>query len=374
MKPFILFFILIQTSLVSAQILTKGTLPDGKDFVLERLHQESGVIWALDFLTSEKIIFTMREGKAYLFDMNARKATRLSGLPADIKAAGQGGLLDVAVSPAYEKDGIVYFTYVRQTPEGGATTLAKAKLHGSSLQEWQILLQTDSATDTTRHYGSRIAFDGQGHLFFGVGDRGVRKSAQQLHNHNGTIMRLHLDGSIPKDNPFINKPHAKAAVYSYGHRNPQGLFFDPNTGILWENEHGPRGGDEINIVKKGANYGWPEISYGKEYWGPVDVGGTHQEGMKQPVYEFTPSIAPSSLLLYRGSAFPSLSGALLSGALAMTHLNVITLNQNHSVTKEFKLLDDFGRRIRDVIEGPKGLIYFSSDSGEIFVMRPAKGD
>ena len=224
-----------------------------------------------------------------------------------------------------------------------------------------------SKTDTTRHYGSRITFDDENHIYFSVGDRGVRPNAQNLSNHAGSILRLNLDGSIPKDNPFVNKKNILPEIYSYGHRNPQGLFYDKISKTLFSIEHGPRGGDEINIIKKGLNYGWPVISYGKEYWNPFPVGvGTHKEGMEQPIQVYIPSIAPSSLIVYRGKMFEKWDGNILSGALKLTHVNRIVVNKKNKVIKENRILENLNERIRDIIQDKKGKIYISTDSGNIY--------
>lgn len=231
-----------------------------------------------------------------------------------------------------------------------------------------------SRTDTSRHFGSRIAFDGNGHVFFGIGDRGVRANAQNLFNHAGSLLRLNLDGTIPEDNPYINKSGVLAETWSYGHRNPQGLAYDHKFNRLWEIEHGPRGGDEINLIEAAANYGWPTISYGKEYWGPVAVGdGTHRKDMQQPVKYYVPSIAPGSLLLYSGNAFPKWKGNLFTGALKLRHINRIVLNEKGQFIKEERLLSSLEQRIRALAQSPEGWIYFSTDSGNIFRMFPILG-
>lgn len=280
-------------------------------------------------------------------------------------------MLDVATGPDYTTRDWLYFTYSKSTVSGAVTTLARARRRGNQLSDWQELLVTDSATSGYRHFGSRIAFDQQGHVFFGVGDRGERDSAQDLSSHAGTIMRLRLDGSIPDDNPFLSRDNALPEIWSYGHRNPQGLLYDNNTGNLWSIEHGPRGGDEINLVVKGANYGWPVISYGKEYWGPVSIGeGTEKPGMEQPVKVYIPSIAPGSLLLYSATAFPQWQGNLFSGALKLRHLNRVSISMDNKAIAEERLLGDLNERIRALAQSPEGWIYFSTDSGKIIRMRP----
>ena len=204
-----------------------------------------------------------------------------------------------------------------------------------------------------------------------MGDRGERKYAQRLDRDEGKIHRLKLDGRIPQDNPFYSVPMARKSLYSYGHRNPQGLFFHPETGELWEHEHGPRGGDEINRIQKGANYGWPVVSDGKEYWGPIQVGeGTTKKGMERPLKSYTPSIAPSGMAFYQGKLFPKWKGTLLLGSLAYTHLNHLNLSSEYHITKENRLLKSLKMRIRDVLVGPLGEVYLSTDEGNILRFIP----
>jgi glucose/arabinose dehydrogenase len=249
--------------------------------------------------------------------------------------------------------------------------LARAKLKSNKLVQWQDLLETRSATDSGRHFGSRIAFDEKGYVYFGVGDRGERPTAQDLTNHAGSIMRLFRDGRVPPDNPFNKRTDVLPEIWSYGHRNPQGMAYDYTHKRLWLNEHGPRGGDEINQVLPGRNYGWPVISYGKEYWGPVAVGeDTQREGMEQPVKQYTPSIAPGSLLLYTGDSFPAWRGNLFAGALKLQHLNRVTLSEDGKAIGEERLLTDLNERIRALVQGPRGWLYFSTDSGRVYVMKP----
>jgi glucose/arabinose dehydrogenase len=286
-------------------------------------------------------------------------------------AGGQGGLLDMALAPGYKPGDWIYFSYTKKIANEGATTLARAKLQGSKLVEWQDLLVTISTSDTQRHFGGRIAFDGQGHLFLSVGERGVRPNAQNLSTHAGSILRLNLDGTPAQGNPFINKKNALPEIYSYGHRNPQGLSYDFENGRLWSNEHGPRGGDEINLILPGRNYGWPVISHGKEYWGPFDVGeGTEREDVQAAIKVYIPSIAPSCLLYYSGQAFPKWQGNLFSGALKLMHLNRVSLDEQGRAINEERMLQDLQERIRAIAQSHQGWIYLSTDSGRILRIRP----
>jgi glucose/arabinose dehydrogenase len=337
---------------------------------LEQVHKLEGVPWGMTFLTPTRLLITERGGNLRLLDLERNSAIPVAGVPA-VAARGQGGLMDVATGPAYASDGWIYFTYSKSSESGAATTLARARLAEDRLLDWQDLLVTDSATDSHRHFGSRIAFDDQGHVFFGVGDRGERPMAQDLGNHAGSILRLNLDGSVPADNPFVGKPDARNEIWSFGHRNPQGLLFDRESRRLWSIEHGPRGGDEINLILKGGNYGWPVVSHGKEYWGPVSIGeGRSKPGMEPPRKVYIPSIAPASLILYRGQAFPEWRGDLFAGALKLRHLNRVSLSESGQAIAETRLLEDLDERIRALAQSLEGWIYLSTDSGRILRLRP----
>jgi glucose/arabinose dehydrogenase len=339
-------------------------------FALEPVMDGLGIPWGMAFIADNLMVVTEREGRINLIDTARGIRTALQGVPT-VKADGQGGMLDVAVPPDFKAGDWIYFTFVRDKADEGVTVLARAKLNDNKLINWQDLLETHSATNTTRHFGSRITFDESGHVYFGVGDRGVRPNAQDLTNHAGTVIRLKRNGSVPTDNPFVSQANALPEIWSYGHRNPQGIAYDTAHQRLWLIEHGPRGGDEINLVLAGQNYGWPVISYGKEYWGPVQVGeGTAREGMEQPAKQYTPSIAPGSLILYSGKAFPAWRGNLFAGALVLRHLNRVTIDAQARAVGEERLLTDLDERIRALAESPQGWIYFSTDSGKIYRIKP----
>ncbi len=338
---------------------------------VEQILSGLGIPWGMAFLSPQQLLVTDRSGSVQLVDIENISTLKLGGLPRDIVAEGQGGMLDVAIGPNYARDGWIYFTYSKSVDFEAATTLARARLARNRFIDWQDLLVTDSATESRQHFGSRIAFDDRGHVFFGVGDRGNRNMAQELSNHIGSIMRLNLDGSIPDDNPFVDDPDARAEIWSYGHRNPQGLIFDPVTQRLWSIEHGPRGGDELNLVLKGRNYGWPVVSHGKEYWAPLSIGeGISKPGLEDPRKVYIPSIAPGSLMMYRGNAFPKWRGNLFSGALKLRHLNRITISDSGHASGEERLFEDLNERIRALTQSPEGWIYFSTDSGRLLRILP----
>ena len=343
-------------------------------FRVEQLADGLDVVWGIDFLSGTTLIFTEKKGAVSTLDLVTRKIHKLYDVP-EVYSTGQGGLLDVAVPADFATTKEIFFTYSKRINRRGATVLAKARLTGGELSQWQDILITDSLSDTSRHFGSRISFDQTGHIFFTIGDRGERPMAQDLSNHAGSVLRLNRDGSIPKDNPFYhsaNDSKERPEIYSYGHRNPQGIAFEAATGRLWLIEHGPRGGDEINLVKAGRNYGWPVISHGQEYYAPIPVGeATDKPGMEPAVKVYIPSIAPGSLIVYSGKAFPEWQGSLFAGALKLRHLNRITVSGKGEAISEERLLERLKERIRDVAEAPDGLIYFSTDSGKIYRIKPS---
>ena len=338
--------------------------------------------WGMSFQSENEILFTERKGRLGIVNIDSGEVNYLSGLP-EIIANGQGGLMDVAKPINNEIADWTYFTYVKpiDAAGNGETTLARAHISEEGVFDWQDLLVTHSlfgvifdvtgiAWGSDRHFGSRIAFDDT-HLYFSIGDRGNRPNGQNLETHAGSILRLNVDGSVPKDNPFVDVESARNEIWSYGHRNPQGLVWDGTNQRLWSIEHGPRGGDELNLIERGANYGWPIISYGKEYASFRSVGeGTHKEGMEQPKKFYIPSIAPGSLMQYTGEAFPAWQGDLFAGALKLRHINRIELDQEGNAIAEERLMEDLNERIRALLQSPEGWIYFSTDSGNIYVMKP----
>ena len=341
-----------------------------------------GIPWGMSFQSENEILFTERKGRLGILNIESGEVNYLSGLP-EIIANGQGGFMDVVKPTNNEIADWTYFTYVKpiDAAGNGETTLARAHVTSEGVQDWQDLLVTHSlfgvifdvtgiAWGSDRHFGSRIAFDDT-HLYFSIGDRGNRPNGQNLETHAGSILRLNVDGSVPQDNPFVDVEGARNEIWSYGHRNPQGLVWDSVKQRLWSIEHGPRGGDELNLIERGANYGWPIISYGKEYASFRSVGeGTHKEGMEQPKKFYIPSIAPGSLMQYTGEAFPEWQGDLFAGALKLRHINRIDLDPEGNVVAEERLMEDLNERIRALLESPEGWIYFSTDSGNIYVMKP----
>jgi len=330
---------------------------------LVNISSKLGVVWGMTFLDDNNLLITQKEGKISLLNLKSKIIVDIKNTP-KILYKGQAGLLDIQ-----NKNGWIYMTYVKNINGNGVTTLSRAKLDENSLVDFEDLLVSKSLSTTTAHFGSRITFDDSGHLYFSIGDRGVRRNGQDLKTHAGSILRLNLDGTVPKDNPFIDNSQALNEIFSYGHRNPQGLFYDKESKKLYSIEHGPRGGDEINIIEKASNYGWPIVSHGKEYWGADYVGEFRtNKDYKEGIKIYIPSIAPSSIIVYSGKKYKSLKGNLLSGSLKLRHLNRIVLNDKGEVIKEYRLLKKLNERIRNVIESPNGDIYISTDSGNIYLV------
>ena len=319
-------------------------LPDGRALVLERA-----------------------SGVADLVDVKSRTVTPVSNLPA-VLTGDDAGLHDVVLHPDFERNGWIYLTYSEGEPSRSTTVVDRFHLRGGSVTDRQRLLTADAYSEDRYHYGGRLAIK-DGYLFVTIGDRHHERRAQELTTHAGKILRLHDDGRVPGDNPFVAVKDARPEIWSYGHRHPQGLAFDA-AGVLWEHEHGPLGGDELNVIEKGANYGWPIISYGWQYeGGPIGQGIVAREGMKQPVWVWTPSLAPSGMLWYRGSALPQWRGGLLVGGMGGRILDRLTISDGQVVAEE-RWLSERHVRVRCVAEAPDGRIYLGDDNGEIMRLSP----
>jgi glucose/arabinose dehydrogenase len=319
--------------------------------------------WAMVQLPSGEILISERKGELRVFNNGSLLSKRITGLP-EIHSHRQGGLLDLALHPDFDKNKWIYFTYASKSgkKKGSNTALMRATLDISnlSLTDKKLIYKAQPNSTKGQHYGSRIVFDDKGFIYFSVGDRGMRDVyPQDISKDGGKIYRLHDDGKIPSDNPFVNQAHAKSAVFSYGHRNPQGLSIDPNTQKIWSHEHGPRGGDEVNVIKKGANYGWPVISYGINYNGTILTDKTEQSGMTQAELYWTPSIAPSGMIYVSSDKYPSLQGKFLVGSMKFGHLVLLTIKGEKVVSQE-KVFDKIGRA-RSLLQGGDGYIYVGID-------------
>ncbi len=325
--------------------------------------------WGLAFLPDGRLLVSERPGGLRLVAADGRLDPRpVEGLP-PIAAVGQGGLLDVALHPDFVKNGLVYLSYAAEGAGGYGTEVLRGRLDGHALHDVQILFRMQPKTRTTHHFGSRLVFDRQGYLYITLGDRGEMARAQRLDDHAGSVIRLHDDGRVPDDNPFVGKPGAKPEKFTLGNRNMQGAALHPQTGELWAHEHGPQGGDEINIIRAGVNYGWPVITYGRNYVTGTKIGeGTAKPGMAQPLLYWTPSIAPSGMAFYTGERFPGWRGNLFVGALAGRMLVRLQLDGERIVYQEHLLEGALGR-IRDVRQGPDGLLYLLIDSAQGRIVR-----
>jgi aldose sugar dehydrogenase len=329
--------------------------------------------WGLAFLPDGRMLVTEKPGRLRYVSAAGVLSEPLAGVPA-VAAAGQGGLLDVVIDPDFAANRTIYLSY--SEPEAGkaGTAVLRARLGEDRLEDVKVIFRQAPKFDTRHHFGSRLVFDRTGKLFVTMGDRGSqRHSAQDLGTHIGKVVRIATDGSVPEDNPFVGRDGARPEVWSYGHRNIQGAVLHPQTGELWTHEHGPRGGDEVNITRAGRNYGWPVITYGREYHGPKIGEGTAKEGMEQPLHYWVPSIAPSGLVLYTADAIPGWQGNLLVGALAAMQVARLELGPDNKVRHEERIR--IGERVRDLRQGPDGAVYLLTDTGNtsrILKLSPAR--
>ena len=329
--------------------------------------------WGLAFLPDGRMLVTERKGLLRVVTPDGEVSGAIYGVP-EVEARGQGGLLDVALDPAFAENRLVYLSYA-EAGEGrlNGTAVARGRLEGDSafqLKDVEVIFRQQPKKDSHLHFGSRLVFDKGGHLFIALGERsrvGMREEAQALDSHLGKVVRIFPDGSVPPDNPFIGQDGAQPEIWSYGHRNQQGAALHPETGQLWTNEHGPRGGDELNIAHAGRNYGWPLVSHGVNYdLTPVGTGEKSAPGIEDPIHHWTPSIGVSGMAFYTADAIPGWTGNLFVGGLARPGLYRLTLDGDR-VTGEERLLADLRKRIRDVRQGPDGALYLLTDApnGEI---------
>jgi len=359
-----------QTAAAAAEVFT------AKSGVRFRLVEVAGGLanpWSLAFLPGGDMLVTERPGRLRLIRGGKLEREPVAGAP-KVAAQSQGGLLDVVPHPDFARNRLIYLSYAGSGEGGAGTEVMRAKLDGASLEEGKVIFRVEPKTGGGNHYGSRLLFAPDGTLYISTGDRFTfRDQAQNLGNHLGKIIRLKDDGTVPDDNPFKGKEGAKPEIFSYGHRNTQGLALRPGTSQIWQHEHGPRGGDEVNLLKAGANYGWPKITYGVDYSGAIISDKKEAPGMEQPVVYWVPSIAPSGMAFYDGDKFPAWKGDLFVGALGLTHLRRLHL-QGDRVTEQEVLLEDLGERIRDVRNGPDGFLYIVTDSprnGRVLRLEPA---
>ena len=330
--------------------------------------------WSIAFLPDGRMLVTERAGRLRLVSQDFKlDPTPIEGLP-EVIANGQGGLFDVVLHPQHAQNGWIYWAYNAPGAGGWGTALARGKLQGQRMTEVQVLFSMQPKTRSAHHFGGRIVFDAAGMVYLTLGDRGDKDRAQKLNDHAGSVIRLHDDGRVPNDNPFVKRAGALPEKWTLGHRNMQGAAINPQTGELWTHEHGPQGGDEVNVIRPGLNYGWPVVTYGVNYGVGTKIGeGQFKPGMVQPLQVWVPSIAPSGMAFVSGSQFPQWQGSMLVGALRGQMLVRLTL-EGDKVLSEERLFQGRPGRIRDVRMGPDGLVYLLTDDpqGALLRLEPAK--
>lgn len=330
--------------------------------------------WGLAFLPDGRALVTERAGRLRLVSLDTGKvSTPLKGVP-EVWAFGQGGLLDVAISPSFVTDNLVYLSYSEPGDNNTASTaVMRGELFGDEIKNPKVIFRQVPKVQSGVHFGSRLVFGPDGKLFVALGERGQKALSQDLRTHYGKVVRISSDGTVPSDNPFVNDPGVKPEIWSYGHRNQQGAAINPDTGLLWTCEHGAQGGDEINIPGRGKNYGWPVITWGIDYDGSKIGEGTAKDGMEQPLYYWNPSIAPSGMTFYTGSKLEKWKGSLFIGSLKFGYLARLTLRGSEIVSEE-RLLTEVKERIRAVVQGPDDLLYVLTDSsnGRVLRISPAE--
>ena len=336
--------------------------------------------WGIAWLPDGTMLVTERPGRLRVIREGQLDPNPVPGVPS-VLAVGQGGLLDVAVHPQFAENPWVYFTYASGTARANQTQIARARFDGSALSDWTVIFEVERDKSDGQHFGSRLAWLPDGTLLVSIGDGGnppveldgdlIRNQAQNLGTRFGKVVRLNADGSIPSDNPFVNTPDADPAIWSYGHRNIQGLALDPATDQIWVTEHGARGGDELNQVQPGSNYGWPVVTHSREYWGGQISAEQSRQGMVDPLVVWTPAIAPSGLAVYRGDRYPQWQGHLFAGGLVSRDVRRIELDASGTVINETPI--DIGQRVRDVRQGPDGLLYILTDepNGRLVRLEPS---
>ncbi len=372
MKIYLILLLLIivpNKNIFSQEKYEVANDPTSINYDIVKYYDYNKIIWAFEFIDENTIIFTDKRGK--IFKLKNNDIQEISGVP-EIYLMGQGGLMDIELHPKFTQNNKVFLSFAESSnkSDGGNTAIMSAILDENKLINKKILYRGKENSTKGQHWGSRIQFDNNGFLFFTIGDRGNRNvNPQDLSRDGGKVYRINEDGSIPEDNPFVDKNDIIDAIYSYGHRNPQGIFLHPESGMIWTNEHGPKGGDEINIIRKGKNYGWPTITYGKNYNGTTITNLKKLYGMEQPLYYWTPSIAPSCFEYISSDKYDNWKGNLVAGSLSFGYLERLVLDNQNQVIYREKIAKDIGR-VRDVVESPDGYIYLSVENKGIFKLIP----
>lgn len=366
--------------LVTTTALAQDTLETERhNITLNTVAEGLANPWGMAFINDTQALVTERPGRLRLVSLDGTLSQPISGVPA-VDARNQGGLLDVAVDPDFANNGYVYLSFAEADAnrEGfNSTAVARGVLKGDRLENVEVIFSQTPKAESAGHFGSRLVFGPEGHLFITTGDRQraeYMNEAQNLNNHIGTVIRIWPDGSVPKDNPFVGRDDAQPEIWSYGHRNVQGAAIHPETKELWTNEHGPRGGDEINIARAANNYGWPVASYGINYDGSVLTEQVHVDGTEYPHYYWVPSIATAGMMFYTGDKFPEWQGDLFVGALRGMQIARLDLNGERVMHEETLLEGTINDRIRDLEQGPDGFIYILTDNpnGRLLRLEPAK--
>lgn len=361
--------------LVSANVLGEDKVFDSEKHrfrvttILSGLEQPWGMAW----LPNGGMLITEKRGHLRRISDGQLLEQPINGLP-EVYPVGQGGLMDVALHPEFSENRLVYLSYTAAGDGGYGTEVIRGRLTGNRLEDVEVVFKALPKSNGGLHFGSRLLFAQDGTLFITLGERGKKEQAQDLNTHPGSLIRINADGSIPADNPFAGSEGSRSEIYTYGNRNIQGIASQPGSGQIWIHEHGPQGGDEVNLVKAGTNYGWPAITYGVNYGSGTKIGeGTHKKGMAQPVHYWDPSIAPSGMTFYDGEHFPEWDSDLFVGSLKFGLLARLEVKDN-SVVHEERLLEDHLRRVRDIRQGPDGYLYIltGESNGQLLRLEPAQ--
>lgn len=368
------YFVLTGSLLLVAvsSMASQNFSSDKADFRLETVVQNLEHPWSLAFLPDGSMLVTEREGRLRMIRNGSLVDAPIGGVP-ELVVSGQGGLLDVILHPDFEKNQVLFLSYAHRNRDGMTTRVARARLNDDRLSDVEVIFEALPRSNTSRHFAGRMEFDQDGHLYISVGDRGDMDRAQDNADDAGGVHRITTDGAPAPGNPFLDASGVNETFFTTGNRNIQGMTIHPETGEIWSHEHGPRGGDEINIIRAGTDYGWPTITYGIDYSGLPITDETKKEGMAQPLHYWDPSIAPSGMAFYTGDLFPQWQGDLFVGALKMRKLVRLRI-EDGKVTEEEDLLTDLGERIRDVRMGPDGALWLLTDSprGKVYRMVPVQ--
>ncbi|HZY81868.1 MAG TPA: PQQ-dependent sugar dehydrogenase [Cyclobacteriaceae bacterium] len=344
--------------------------PADDRFTVQKVYESLTNPWGMAWLPDGRLLVTERAGEILIFKDDKYTGEKLSGLP-KVLAQGQGGLLDIQLHPNHKQNGWIYIAYSKPVEGGSTTAVARFKLNGNQVTELSDIFTARPYITATHHYGSRLVFDKNNFLFVAAGERGTQPKVQELDNDHGKIHRIHDDGRVPADNPFVNTKGANPTIWTYGHRNPQGMVYDATTDRIWAAEHGPKGGDELNLIEKGKNYGWPKTCYGINYDGTILTENKELPGVENPARYWVPSIGPCGITIVTSNRYPQWKGNILVGALAFRHVARVQLNGTKYVTEE-KLLQDLGR-VRHVAESPDGYLYVITEGPGLLVkLVPAK--